>query len=246
MEVHSHTHPDSYRDHRKKWTHYLWEFLMLFLAVFCGFLAENQREHMVEHQREKKYVRQLLSDLRADSAFFVRLSTALDTIISHYKRFEEVMSSASPTNYDILKAYIKLQSTFTMRPTATTYSEMKSSGSFRYIQNEELTTLIKKYYEGNLDFLKTNEDLGNDFFKTQVQPFTISHFRMADIDFMNDKLSTPTPVFINRNKESELQLMNIMNMYYAYLLLYHENAVKPAAKRLNSIIDLLKKDYHLK
>jgi hypothetical protein len=28
---------------RKKWTHYFWEFLMLFLAVFCGFLAENLR-----------------------------------------------------------------------------------------------------------------------------------------------------------------------------------------------------------
>ena len=38
MEVHAHTHTE-----RKKWTHYLWEFLMLFLAVFCGFLAENQR-----------------------------------------------------------------------------------------------------------------------------------------------------------------------------------------------------------
>ena len=36
MEVHSHTHSP-----RKKWTHYFWEFLMLFLAVFCGFLAEN-------------------------------------------------------------------------------------------------------------------------------------------------------------------------------------------------------------
>jgi len=43
MEVHAHTHTA-----RKKWTHYFWEFLMLFLAVFCGFLAENQREHMIE------------------------------------------------------------------------------------------------------------------------------------------------------------------------------------------------------
>ena len=32
MEVHAHAHTA-----RKKWTHYLWEFLMLFLAVFCGF-----------------------------------------------------------------------------------------------------------------------------------------------------------------------------------------------------------------
>jgi len=45
MEVHRHAHTD-----RKKWTHYLWEFLMLFLAVFCGFLAENQREMMKRKQ----------------------------------------------------------------------------------------------------------------------------------------------------------------------------------------------------
>jgi hypothetical protein len=36
MEVHHHAHTA-----RKKWTHYFWEFLMLFVAVFCGFLAEN-------------------------------------------------------------------------------------------------------------------------------------------------------------------------------------------------------------
>ena len=54
MEVHSHSHMP-----RKKWTHYFWEFLMLFLAVFCGFLAENQREHFVEHQREIKLMETL-------------------------------------------------------------------------------------------------------------------------------------------------------------------------------------------
>jgi hypothetical protein len=42
MEVHHHAHTA-----RKKWTHYFWEFFMLFLAVFCGFLAENQREHYI-------------------------------------------------------------------------------------------------------------------------------------------------------------------------------------------------------
>src|SRR6185503_17762035 len=62
MEVHAHTLTP-----RKKWTHYLWEFLMLFLAVFCGFLAENQREHLVEHQREKQYIKSLLQDLKRDT-----------------------------------------------------------------------------------------------------------------------------------------------------------------------------------
>src|SRR5213078_2921241 len=61
MEVHPHTHTS-----RKKWTHYLWEFLMLFLAVFCGFLAENFREHQAEHQREKQYIKSLIADLKSD------------------------------------------------------------------------------------------------------------------------------------------------------------------------------------
>jgi len=37
MEVHHHSHAK-----RKKWTQYLWEFLMLFVAVFCGFLEEKK------------------------------------------------------------------------------------------------------------------------------------------------------------------------------------------------------------
>ena len=49
MEVHAHSHSHG----KKNWKNYFWEFLMLFLAVFCGFLAENQREHYVEYQREK-------------------------------------------------------------------------------------------------------------------------------------------------------------------------------------------------
>ena len=63
MEVHHHAHTA-----RKKWTHYFWEFLMLFLAVFCGFLAEYKLEHVIEHQRELKYVKSLIQDLKADTA----------------------------------------------------------------------------------------------------------------------------------------------------------------------------------
>src|SRR5690349_9409510 len=66
MEVHHHTHTP-----RKKWTHYLWEFLMLFLAVFCGFLAEYKLEHMIEQQREKQYIKSLIADLKIDQEVLV-------------------------------------------------------------------------------------------------------------------------------------------------------------------------------
>jgi hypothetical protein len=41
MEVHHHAHDPAAPHHKKNWKSYFWEFLMLFLAVFCGFLAEQ-------------------------------------------------------------------------------------------------------------------------------------------------------------------------------------------------------------
>src|SRR5215813_12039708 len=61
MEVHSHTHTE-----RKKWTHYIWEFLMLFLAVFAGFLAENKREHIVEKRRAHQFLQSMLLDVQTN------------------------------------------------------------------------------------------------------------------------------------------------------------------------------------
>jgi hypothetical protein len=67
MEVHAHTHTA-----RKKWTHYFWEFLMLFMAVFCGFLAEYQLEHTIEHNREKQFISSFIEDLKLDTAGLAR------------------------------------------------------------------------------------------------------------------------------------------------------------------------------
>src|SRR5687767_14407502 len=69
MEVHHHSHTspnaDSHR-RRNKWTHYFWEFFMLFLAVFAGFLAEYQLEHKIERDRARKYLQSMLVDVRTN------------------------------------------------------------------------------------------------------------------------------------------------------------------------------------
>ena len=48
--------------------HYLFEFLMLFLAVFCGFLAENYRETLVNKEKELHYMQNLVADLKSDTS----------------------------------------------------------------------------------------------------------------------------------------------------------------------------------
>src|SRR5262245_63522466 len=83
MEVHHHSHTE-----RKKWTHYLWEFLMLFLAVFCGFLAENQREHFVEHRQEKQYMKLMMEDLVNDT---IQLQKSLADIGSSVSNIDSAL-----------------------------------------------------------------------------------------------------------------------------------------------------------
>jgi hypothetical protein len=51
---------------KKNWKSYFKEFFMLFLAVFCGFLAENYRESLSVRKIEKEYIQSLVEDLKTD------------------------------------------------------------------------------------------------------------------------------------------------------------------------------------
>jgi len=68
MEVHHPHHPT----HKKKWSEYIIEFLMLFAAVTLGFFAENQREHYVEGHREIQFMESLIDDLAKDKNLSIK------------------------------------------------------------------------------------------------------------------------------------------------------------------------------
>jgi len=46
---------------------------MLFLAVFCGFLAEYALEHKIETDRERQYAFSMAEDLKLDTAALNRV-----------------------------------------------------------------------------------------------------------------------------------------------------------------------------
>ena len=144
MEVHHHSHTS-----RKKWTHYFWEFFMLFLAVFCGFLAENQREHYVEHQREKKFMRSLSYDLRQDTA-------ALNRSIANVKRGRHLQDSVllflnqyTPGEY--LPLRYKFLITWSLDRFSVVFNEvtamqLKNAGNLRLIRNQQTIRKISEYW----------------------------------------------------------------------------------------------------
>ena len=144
MEIHAHTHTA-----RKKWTHYLWEFLMLFLAVFCGFLAEYQLEHTIEHQREKKFIRSLSSDLEADIS---RLQTIiqlrneraplLDSFIALLNSKDALQHSNDLYYYN---SFATRGVAFRFTPVDGTMQQLKNAGNLRLVRKSYISDSIISY-----------------------------------------------------------------------------------------------------
>ena len=161
MEVHAHTHTA-----RKKWTHYFWEFLMLFLAVFCGFLAEYQLEHKIEKDREKQFINSLAADLQDDIK-------SLDAMIVYeYQGVAKLDTLINLLNNPALAKQNGDQLYYVARvgprsqPFANnsrTFDQLKYSGGFRLIRNPEASNKIMDYYN-QFSLLRLLEDNYNHEF----------------------------------------------------------------------------------
>ena len=165
MEVHAHTHTP-----RKKWTHYFWEFLMLFLAVFCGFLAENKREHMVEHQREKQYMITMLEDLKSDT---IQLSYAMRYWAGINNSIDSVAEALIlPLSFaDFPKAYRHINQALNYYSFAyndRTIAQLKNAGGFRLIRKKEVANKIISYDQFNNDAIRNIANQYNKFYENVV------------------------------------------------------------------------------
>ena len=142
MEVHHHSHTE-----RKKWTHYFWEFLMLFLAVTLGFFVENQREHYVEHQRELQYMRSMVEDLKLDTT---ELTGHIRMRMERDEMFDSLVYLLTQTNirengnsiYYIGRIVSPPISFF---PNDRTIQQLKSAGGLRLIRDMDISNSIMAY-----------------------------------------------------------------------------------------------------
>ena len=76
---------------------------MLFLAVFCGFLAEYQLEHKIEKDKERQYMKSMLEDLVSDTSM---LQTSINRAAA-MENYRETMSKV----FDI-KVFNEMVKTF--------------------------------------------------------------------------------------------------------------------------------------
>jgi hypothetical protein len=160
MEVHAHTHTP-----RKKWTHYFWEFLMLFLAVFCGFLAEYKLEQTIERHREKEYMTSLYKDLKTDTS---NLRNLLKGKIDEIATYDSAFNIFKDKRYlqETSDAYYYGRKLITLRlfyPTDGTITQLVNAGGLRLIRSRPVVDSIQSYRQ-ELSLLKNLQSIEGEHF----------------------------------------------------------------------------------
>jgi len=245
MEVHHHPKVE-----KKNFKEYLFEGLMIFLAVTLGFFAENLRDNISNKEKENEYIQSLIVDLKADTTemnnYFIRNMER----ISKYKLLLGYLENpiASDTGY-LTKFYDAAH--FTLNRDGVDFtdrviSQLKSSDNFRLINNAEVVSEIVGY------------SIGTASCKDQsaiVDHFTIDCSNYAR-QVINFKVYGPFSLGIQDNSTAVINLISTDHN----TLLQYSNAIYMKAgaernysrliaeqqKRAIELIALLENEYSLK
>jgi hypothetical protein len=145
MEVHH--HPDLH--HKKKnFKEYFFEFLMIFLAVTLGFIAENIREKITEHHRAKIYAAEMVNDLVSDTIQLRRYINYMTNADHNVDTLFQLLSAHEPKEIPSGKLYwygLFAGASESFVPNDATFQQMKSSGSLSYFTHSSIAKKVAEY-----------------------------------------------------------------------------------------------------
>ncbi len=253
MEVHAHTHSPG-----KKWTHYFWEFFMMFLAVTLGFLVENQREHYIENQRLIRFARQLIIGLERDTA---QQNGVLDVLnfkersLDSLRYFLAMPKDDSEKWIGVSRHALILENPFRYTYRKPVFDQINYSGSLRLFTSQSLADLLLEYiYNGTIIEWQTNAEV--DYITSVVIPFMNTHFDKNLIEQRFESyIKKPSwssamigqslpPRFLEHVVEWKPIFENIVITAREKHELPYLNIIEERVKA-DSLISALKKEFHL-
>jgi len=230
----------AYISYRKNIKHYFFEFLMLFLAVFCGFLAENWREQMQEHKRENEFMHSIVEDLKSDTLHsgiilnrLKRTSVGIDSVLNELSSPETISNSNNAyrlwtKNLDI-KSFVSNDRTI---------QQLKNSGELRLIRNKAVSNGIMKYDQTVKNYYQQSNFM--------YSALSDQHIYIQFFDFisLNKNENTPVPLTEKGKK--------LLNEAYAHQQLWNSGLqgliswLKDVNNEGKNLLMLIQKEYHIK
>jgi len=244
MEVHAHSHTP-----RKKWTHYFWEFFMLFLAMTLCFVVENKMKHRIEHRRTKKYVLMFKGNLINDT---FQLGSLIRNTQGLQESFGKILAVFKKDRDSITLGDLNFQKKSSVDLSVfvcnnATYSQLKSSGNLRYFSN---TILIGKSgnYEAQIKRFESVWNTAQNIYGGISSEHFLQHKINTDKLLKNNSGKNPLlPVktlgySFQSWDESGIITENLLEYLSGFSQVTYPELKKTAAE----IIELLNEEYHLK
>jgi hypothetical protein len=225
--------------YKKPWK-YLFEFLMIFFAVFCGFIADNWREQLSEHKREKTFIKSIVEDLKSDT---LESNIIIERLKIINKGLDSVLIELSSpgvleNSNNVFRLWTKNMGLEVFVSNDRTIQQLKSSGELRLIRNKAVSDRIMKY-DQTLKKYYTQSNL-------MYNAMTNMTYYSQLFDFINLNKNQNIPVPLTEQGKKSL------NQAYANLDLWNRGLIgliswlEIVNEEGKSLVVFIQKEYHLK
>lgn len=162
-----------------QWGNYLKEFLMLFLAVFCGYLAEDFRENHQAKLQAEELARKFYYELKDDSIALEKAlanrnirDSALHFMRGYFKDSSlEVLSKKASIQF-VRGFYMYTPTLFD--PQDVILEQIRNGGTLEYFNDPDIQTLTGKLVAAMAKVRKRNESEGTNI-NLFISPFNSIH-----------------------------------------------------------------------
>ena len=232
---------------------------MLFLAVFCGFLAEYQLEHKIDKEKAKQAIESLVKCLVSDT-------TQLNNIIESNKLIVQNLDSLTLLkNADLAKEENKKKfyehgtvgffQDWYFKTNDAAMEQLKSSGTLRLIRKQSIIDNILGYGLKNKITVAQEADC-YFFFKESLLDFKkvidLTHLQDTSIvsldvtnNFVSIRYKKTYQLLISNDKEKLFAVFNNAALMSVAIGAYVQ-FMQEQLGYCKNLIDLLKNEYHLK
>jgi len=236
---------------RKGWKGYFLEFLMLFLAVTLGFMADNFREKRSERNKEKGYIRSMIEDVEEDRANIkevVNINTqrvnALDSLLIKCFDFRGTQKEIVALNQYFVQVLIHPEF---LAPAELTMQQLKNAGGMRLIKSKKsineiirYDTKLKKIANQQLYY----ENYQNKAIEKGTTIFDI-HKLLLTIRNPNNKITPDYFELINKDK-ADLKVFGNNVVMYKGIIEYYVKLLEEIDQQGDVLIKTLRSEYKLK
>lgn len=118
---------------------------MLFLAVFCGFMAEYQLEHKIEKERGKQFIRSFYADLKTDTAGISGPIARYERVVNALENRRDCYNSIRNNQPDdcLRNLFVNAADGYSDLITADqTIQQLKNAGGLRLLKKQDADSIL--------------------------------------------------------------------------------------------------------